>query len=58
MYVNEVTPDELKSVIKNLKESSPGWDEISARVIKSTFDSFKEPLMHVLNLSLLTGVFP
>ena len=58
MYVNEVTHDELKSVIKNLKESSPGWDEISARVIKSTFDSFKEPLMHVINLSLLTGVFP
>ena len=58
MYVNEVTHDELKSIIKNLKESSPGWDEISARVIKSTFDNFKEPLLHVLNLSLLTGVFP
>ena len=58
MYVNEVTHDELKSIIKNLKESSPGWDEISARVIKSTFDNFKEPLIHVLNLSLLTGFFP
>ena len=58
MYVNEVTLEELHSVIKNLKESSPGWDQISAKVVKSTYNNFKTPLLHVLNLSLLNGVFP
>ena len=58
MYVNEVTLEELDSVIKNLKESSPGWDEISAKVVKSTYNNFKTPLLHALNLSLLNGVFP
>ena len=58
MCIEEVTNDELECIIKNLKDSSPGWDEISAKVIKSTHDSFKTPLVHVLNLSLSNGVFP
>ena len=58
MFINDVTDDELTCIIKNLKESSPGWDEISSRVIKSTYSVFKTPLKHVLNLSLSTGVFP
>ena len=40
MYINHVTDDELKNIMKNLKESSPGWDDISARVIKTTYDNF------------------
>ena len=58
MCVDSVSHDELKTIIKSLKESSPGWDEISAKVIKSTFENFKTPLLHVLNLSILKGVFP
>ena len=58
MYVNDVVEDEVKCIVKNLKESSPGWDDISAKVIKITVDSFTSPLVHVLNLSLSSGVFP
>ena len=45
MYVNDVVEDEVKCIVKNLKESSPGWDDICAKVIKSTVDSFHQRLL-------------
>ena len=38
--------------------SSPGWDEVLSKVIKETFPSYIEQLVHILNLSILQGVFP
>ena len=38
--------------------SSPGWDEVHSKVIKETFPSYIEQLVHILNLSILQGVFP
>ena len=34
------------------------WDSISAVVVKATHPSFIEPLTHILNLSVIHGVFP
>ena len=47
--------DEVQSIIKSLKESSAGWDAISARVAKATYSSFITPLTHIMNISLLKG---
>ena len=49
---------EISNIIKLLKVSSPGWDDISSKVVKSTSVLYLEPLVHIFNLSLQQGVFP
>ena len=41
-----------------MKNSSPGWDEISPHIVKMTSSIFIKPLLHICNLSILHGVFP
>ena len=58
MVITPVIREEVQSIIKNLKDSSAGWDSIAARVVKTTYSSFLVPLTHIMNVSLLNGVFP
>ena len=58
MVITPVVDEEVQSIIKSLKDSSAGWDIISARVVKTTYSSCITPLTHILNISLLNGVFP
>lgn len=58
IIMSGVIEDEIKKIIRNLKEDSSGWDDISASMIKKTFTSFIEPLTHILNISIINGVFP
>ena len=58
MVITPVVEEEVQSVIKSLKDSSAGWDTISSRVIKTTHSSFIVPLTHIMNMSLLKGLFP
>ena len=58
MLMEEVMEDEVKAIIKNLKDSSSGWDSISSSVVKSTSEGIITPLTHVFNLSVIKGVFP
>ena len=46
------------TILKDMKSSSPGWDDISPRIIKQTYKCFLEPLVHISNISILHGVFP
>ena len=57
-YVTPVTPEELDLIIRNLKNSSSGWDELSAQIIKSAKLFLIDPLVFICNLSLTTGIFP
>ena len=57
-HMTPVTSEEIDLIISNLKESSSGWDELSAQVIKSTRLFLIDPLVFICNLSLTTGVFP
>ena len=41
-----------------MKNSSPGWDCISPKIVKQTYRYFLVPLVHVSNMSILLGVFP
>ena len=56
--LERVEQDEVKQIVSKLKSSSSGWDEIPSLVVKQTIDSTSEPLTHIFNLSLSTGVFP
>ena len=58
MFLKEVVEDEVKTIIKNLKNSSAGWDSISTHVIKNSQACFISPLTHIMNLSISKGVFP
>ena len=49
---------EVSDIINNLKNSSPGWDSISANIVKATYPHFTEPLTHITNLSITQGRFP
>jgi len=54
-----VTTYELSRVIADLKISkSPGPDEISLKLVKKIVAEISEPLLHIYNLSFLTGVVP
>jgi len=58
IYLRSTTVDEVTRIIHELKDSSCGYDEISARVIKDTYHIYLTPLIHLINLSLAQGVFP
>ena len=58
MAIMPIIKNDVIDIIKNQKVSSPGWDSISAVVVKATYSCFIEPLTHILNLSVMYGVFP
>ena len=58
MLILPVDNNEIINVVKSLKETCAGHDGIIAKVLKITYNSFVEPLCHVLNLSLTNGYFP
>ena len=58
MAITPIIQNDVINVTRNLKASSPGWDSISAVVVRTTYPCFVEPLTHILNLSAMYGVFP
>ena len=58
MVLTDVTSTEVRNVIASLKNSSSEHDKFPPFVGKSCVDAFIEPLTHLINLSLRSGVFP
>ena len=58
MFLFPVTAIEIENIIKSLKNNAAGHDDISACILKDTFNFLIEPLKHILNLSFEQGVFP
>ena len=56
---NPVSPKEVEQAIKSLKTSkSAGSDEISSDIFKIALPVILPAVTHVINLSLIHGVFP
>ena len=53
-----VTLTEIEDIFKTLRRCSPGYDEITTDIINLSLPYIKNPLLHILNQSLLQGVFP
>ena len=50
---------EISKIVSSLKTShSCGHDELSTSLLKRIIGTIITPLVHICNLSLLTGVFP
>ena len=54
----EISTAEVTNVIRSLKESSPGWDNIPAFILKQCIDCLVKPLTHIINRSFIEGIFP
>ena len=58
VFPKPVTSEEISSIIRSLKNSSAGWDSISAKVMKVIYQNYISVLTHVFNLSIEDVVFP
>jgi exonuclease III len=58
LFLNPTCSGEIKTIIKNLKDSSPGYDDIQVKIIKLTQDYYVAILAHLINMSLTQGLFP
>ena len=58
MYMPEITECEVITVICSLTNSSPGWDNIPAKLLKPYIEEYIKPLTYIINKSFETGVFP
>ena len=50
--------EEIATIIKGLKNSSAGADELLPSIMKQCSDLYIHPLTHLINVSLKQGVFP
>ena len=57
IYLEPVTSVEIDQIIKELKNSAPGCDDITAFVLKDTRQSINTLVCYLCNLSLSEGVF-
>ena len=58
IYIPEILKNEIKTVIYSLKNSSPGYDEMPASILKQCIDTYIDPLTYLINLSINQGIFP
>lgn len=50
--------DVIRHVYSLRGGSAPGFDGVSADVLKENVNSLSKPLLHIINLSLASGIFP
>ena len=59
LYLHQITPSEIKKYINKLPaKNSSGYDNISNKLLKQIKYSILKPLVHIFNLSIVSGVFP
>ena len=58
MYMSPTSNNEVMNYLNTLKSETPGFDEISPKVLKFTNKSLAIPLTCIINLSIKTGIFP
>ena len=55
MFLLPATPGEMRGIINNKKNSSPGWDGITPFILKQAFSNLLDPPCHIVNLSFDQG---
>jgi len=59
IFLDPVLPIDVINVTRKLKpKTSSGSDGISSKVLIKTIDQIVNPITHIINLSLQTGIFP
>ena len=58
MFLPHIDENEISTIIKNIKNGSPGWDNLPPVLFKSCISSFIKPLTYIVNKSFESGIFP
>ena len=58
ILVPHITESEVCNVIRLLKNSSSGWDELQPKIYKPHMELYIKPLTNLINLSIKQGIFP
>ena len=58
LYLKPVEDNEIRNIIRDLRNTSPGHDGITAYLIKNVTDDIVTQLSFIFNLSIECGVFP
>ena len=58
IFLEPVTEGEINQIIISLNDNAPGYDDISAMLLKVSSMYISQPLTYICNLSLQEGVFP
>ena len=58
LFLSPVTETEINKIIRALKDSAKGHNDISSPFLKLALNSIVDPLTHICNMSLTEGVFP
>ena len=58
LYLFPTDIQEMETIIKNLNNSSAGWDDISPSVLKYIAPYITKALVNLINLSFQEGLFP
>ncbi len=58
MFLEPTLEDEVRIIILNLKNSSPGWDDLKPNIIKHVCQYITLPVTHIVNLSVENGIVP
>ena len=54
----ETNVSEVTEIISEIKNVSPGYDELPASVLKKCSNLLVTPITHICNLSMFSGIFP
>ena len=59
IFIMPTTDTEILKIVGKMKsKSSCGYDDISSKLLKQTINGIITPLVHIINLSLSSGIFP
>ena len=58
IYLAPVSENEIGQLIKSLKDTAAGFDDLNAMCLKISSQFLAKPLTHICNLSLSQGIFP
>ena len=58
IVIPDISQEAVISVIKSLKNSAPGYDDISTSVMKKCINDYIAPLTYLVNISIKQGIFP
>ena len=58
LVFNNISIDDVLLIVRNMKDSSAGYDDIPAKIVKIVINCIVEPLCHICNCSLSRGIFP
>ena len=58
IFLEYVAQNEINQIIISLNDNAPGYDDISAMLLKISSPYISQPLAYICNLSLQEGIFP